>query len=812
MNRNLRNLLVLISMSCCVFSINAQVSEKLQPGGSIKIIGSERSIDYSNNQSSTTVNTKAEVFDGNFNTFFASFDRSKTWVGLDLGEKCIITKVAYAPRINENARLLLGVFEGANKADFSDAIPILMVTETPQANVMTEQEVNCSRGFRYVRYIGPHDKRCNIAELAFYGYRSTGNDTHLPQLTNLPTVSIKTKDAQDITSKETYLQGTVSFIYDDGTSFYTDNLDIRGRGNASWSFNKKPYRMKLAKKVNLMGFPARERNWTLISNEGDKTLMRNLLAFDISRRLELSYTPVGRPVDVFLNGEYQGTYQLCDHIQVAPGRVEVEEMGTNDNSFPNLSGGYLIEVDAYASPETEVSWFTSKRNGTPVTIKYPDEEDITTFQTDYIKEHYYQMELALASDNFRDQEEGYRKYIDVPSFIRHFIVGELSGNTDTYWSVYMYKNRNDDRFRFGPVWDFDIAFENDIRTYPINNKSEWVYQFGSRANGFDRVVNRLMEDNYFTEQLKATYAYYRDEGILTKQKLLQLADDYAAEINESQKLNFMRWDILNSWVHMNPQVAGSYQGEVDRMKDYISARFNWMDKKLNYVSKEPPGPNDNLAINKPIESSSEETDVDPASKTVDGDMDSRWESKHGEDNKELIIDLQKVFKLTGIVLFWETAYASEFNIEVSTDKIDWTTVQNTTSGNSGEQRISVDNVDARYVRINCIKRATEWGFSLFEVEVFGTTETPEPPEPPTNLSVNTYQEIVIFPNPVKDILSIQSDKAISGLILSDLNGRKLLELNGDTNSIDMSTYSTGMYLLTIKTSDGETVMKKVIKQ
>ncbi|MDR3266719.1 MAG: CotH kinase family protein [Tannerella sp.] len=145
--------------------------------------------------------------------------------------------------------------------------------------------VNSSKAYRYVRYIGRHDVRCNIAELEFWGYAGKGDNSHVGQVTNLPTISIHTTNNQMINSKETYVKGIVSVI--DGAYFHTDSLDIRGHGNASWVFPKKPYRMKLYNKTQLLGNPANEKNWTLINNYCDKTLMRNLIAFDISRRMEI---------------------------------------------------------------------------------------------------------------------------------------------------------------------------------------------------------------------------------------------------------------------------------------------------------------------------------------------------------------------------------------------------------------------------------------------------------------------------------------------------------------------------------------------
>lgn len=566
---------------CLALSATAQPTSSKLSG---TVIGTAECYDYTSGQLSYTVNTPANLFDNDMNSFMAAYERSGAWAGLDLGSPHVITKVAFAPRLDGlgQGRLLLGLFEGANNPDFGDALPLFMNSQLPASGTMTEAAVDCSRAFRYVRYVGPNDARCNIAELAFYGYTGTGNDSRLAQLTNLPTITIHTTNAQDIVSKEDYIKGIVSVISNNGTQIYTDSLDIRGRGNASWDFPKKPYRMKLYNKTNLLGLPAREKNWTLINNYGDKTLMRNLLAFDLSRRVELAYTPAGLAVDVILNGEYKGTYQLCDQIEVASGRVEIDKLKPTDTTLPTLSGGYLLEMDAYAYSET--SWFASAQRQIPVSIKYPKDDEIVQAQTSYITNHFNAFESALFGSNYANPTSGYRRYLDVATFVRHFLVGEISGNTDTYWSTYLYKNRNDDRLFVGPVWDFDIAFENDGRTYPINNNPDFIYATtGSYANGVRDLVNRLLSDPDCYQELREAYADYRDNGRLNADTLAAVVDAYALQLDASQRLNFMRWDIMNNYVHQNPRVYGSYAGEVANVRSYIRNRIAWMDRKLNYV-------------------------------------------------------------------------------------------------------------------------------------------------------------------------------------------------------------------------------------
>ncbi|MEE1308911.1 MAG: hypothetical protein UHJ41_02290, partial [Bacteroidaceae bacterium] len=216
---------------------------------SVKLTGSpigSPNVDYGTNQSSATVNTPSCAFDGNFSTFYASMDRSRTWVGLDLGKAHVITKVGWSPRERHAQRVLLGVFEGSNSPDFLDAVPLYLIPEQGIVKEMSYADVPVSRGFRYVRYVGPNDARCNIAELEFYGYEGAGDDSRWYQVTNLPTVSIHTYAGTDPQDKVTEMPSNITITYDGGTRIQEYPITARGRGNASWNFPKKPLRIKFA--------------------------------------------------------------------------------------------------------------------------------------------------------------------------------------------------------------------------------------------------------------------------------------------------------------------------------------------------------------------------------------------------------------------------------------------------------------------------------------------------------------------------------------------------------------------------------------
>lgn len=528
------------------------------------IIGTQYSVDYDNgNAKSTTVNTKDNVFDGNFDTYFASYDRSRTWVGLDLGEKHVITKVGYSPRKTQGGRVELAVIEGANEPDFSDALPIYMIKSAASEGVMHYGQVDCSRGFRYVRYVSPYDVRCNLAELEFHGYPSEGDDSKLYQLTNLPTVVVNIANGEEVIEKEKNLISNVYIISENGTDLLaTSGTEIRGRGNASWNFEKKPYRLKFDKKQSPLGAPASAKKWTLISNHGDKTLMRNILAFEVSRRVGQPYTPFCHPVDLIINGEYRGCYQLCDQVEADEDRVPCED-------------GYLIEIDAYAWDE-EVMFASS--SGIPVTIKHPDEDDITDQQKKFINDYFNKFEAAALASNFTDQNNGYRKYLDLDSFLRNFIIGEFCANTDAFWSVYMYKDAADGKLYTGPTWDNDLSFDNDYRTHPIVTYDYLCAVNGSFAGGQlkDIVMRIVKEDPQAKARLVELWDAALNEGNL--KGLGSYMEDTADLLNESQQLNFKRWRILDQWVHMNYQALGSYEAELGTVRNHINSRLNTLDQ------------------------------------------------------------------------------------------------------------------------------------------------------------------------------------------------------------------------------------------
>ena len=521
------------------------------------------------------------AFDGDETTTYRANQGSYSWVGLDLGESYVINEVKWvAPKNNQN-QVLLGVFQGANNEDFSDAVPIAIIDNVSE----TSKDVDCSRGFRFVRFVGPSNSYCNISELEFYGMQGEGDDSHLWQITNLPTVVINTVDGEIPYDKEHDISSTVIIISENGSNILEKSeTNVRERGNASRQFPKKPWRIKFDKKQNVLNAPAKAKKWTLINNYGDKTLMRNMLAFDIARALGMDYVPFCTPVDVILNGEYKGCYQLSDQVEVNEGRLDIVEMGPEDNEDEAITGGYFVEVDGYANQEPV--WFSTSYYRVPITIKSPDDDEITTEQINYIREYFDSFETLLRNSGSSSQ---YREIFDVPSFIRHMLVNELAGNTDIYWSVNMYKDRNDPKIYTGPVWDFDLGFNNDYRTYPVTQRSGngflWNTNYIWPANGMRNVARQIMTvDPETADDIFLIWSSARNEG-LTPEWLESKLDEYVDLLSQSQRLNFMRWPILSTRVHNNPVALGSFEAECDAIRDYIYSQFQHLDEVIGYENE-----------------------------------------------------------------------------------------------------------------------------------------------------------------------------------------------------------------------------------
>ncbi len=553
-------------------------------------IGTQQCVDYDTGQPSTTVHTVETLFDGDFDTYFATYARSYTWGGLDLGTPHIIERVGWAPRNDYwegEDRVKMAVIQGANSPDWLDAVPLYIITEKGTVNQMSYGDVNCSKGFRYVRYVSPSNVRCNLAELEFYGHEGEGDESNMFQFSNLPTVIINTVNSEEPYDKEHDITSNI-IILDKNTYDTNAPGTVRERGNSSRTHPKKPWRIKFEKKQNVLDAPAKAKKWTLINNHSDKTLMRNVLAFEISRRMGLDFTPYCQPVDVVLNGEFKGCYQLCDQVEAKPGRIPVTEMEPTDIEGEALTGGYHFEIDSYANEEPEGTWFSSERSKIPVTVKSPDDGG-TPEQFNYIYNYFSELDKLVHARNFSDPVEGYRSKLNLDSYLRYFICQEIIGNADCIWSVHMHKERGDDLIKAGPIWDSELAFDNDHRVYPTNKLDQLVTLAGRGpiANGMLTFHKRIFHiDLNSRKERSRIWSIARNESDLNGESLCAYIDHWAEQMKTSADLNFMRWDVLGKLIFTNPRAENSFEEAVENLKTYIRERITRLDEK-NFLDYDP---------------------------------------------------------------------------------------------------------------------------------------------------------------------------------------------------------------------------------
>lgn len=369
--------------------------------------------------------------------------------------------------------------------------------------------------------------------------------------TGLPVVAINTPNQKAIPPKtEDWLEGVrLKIIAPDYTVEYDEEINIRGRGNTTWNFPKKPYALKLNKKASILGMPEHKR-WVLLANWLDKTLLRNHIAFRIAQQTGLEWTPRGEFVEVVINGFHRGNYYLCEQIKVDEKRVNIAELGEGDPS-----GGYIMEVDTYFDEEFK---FYSEVCQFPYMFKDPDEVSEEEFA--YMEQYIAGLETVLYDDACLARGE-YLNYLDVDSFIDYWFVYELTGNWEPQHpkSVYMHKDRGG-VLKAGPVWDFDWETFVPYKTTTFATKEALYYK-------------RLFEDRSFVARVKERWEMFkpRFEGVV------QFIDSEASRLAVSGRLNDTMWKIT---MVVNGDEDLSYSAAVTRLKNTYAQKLRWLDEQI----------------------------------------------------------------------------------------------------------------------------------------------------------------------------------------------------------------------------------------
>ena len=405
----------------------------------------------------------------------------------------------------------------------------------------------------------------NPVTFRFYLKGVFQNYTVVARNSGLPIVRIETPGHRGITSKEEWMEdAALQIVMPDGSLVYEGAMDIRGRGNSTWWYPKKPYALRLKKKAELLSMPAHKR-WILLANWKDRTLLRNDAAFWLSREAGLPYTVRGCFVELMLNGKHQGNYYLCEQIKIDKNRVNVDKMDSKETNPEKITGGYLLELDTYF--DEPYKFVFPDRFNLPWMVKEPDEEDLSPEAFNYIRDWIGDLETLL-KDEEKIQARVYEEFLDVDTAIDYLIVEELTGNNDFYgtWpsvgphSAYMYKARNGKLYT-GPVWDFDY------HVFCPGGTRTWV---GAKQTMF---YPALLKDPTFRARLVERWEARK----AALKKLPDFIDSQADYIRISESVNQEMWPISN---RENGDETMTFQQSIDRIKKAFLDKWEWMDANI----------------------------------------------------------------------------------------------------------------------------------------------------------------------------------------------------------------------------------------
>ncbi len=382
-------------------------------------------------------------------------------------------------------------------------------------------------------------------------YRNYTVELRCPQSTGLPVLDIQTVNGKEITSKTEYSDASVA-IYTQGSAspYLKQQASIRGRGNSTWWYPKKPYRLKLDKKAPLFGMQS-AKTWVLLANAIDPTLLCNTVALEMAKRMDFPYVNHTQAVELFVNRKYCGSYVLTEAIQVKKNRVEVD----------TLSGGFLTEFDTNYDEAYKTH---SRYFQLPVMMKAPESEEGLNNAVNTVNE----LEKVLQRGNFSYSD--YYQIVDVVSVIRYMLLNELCKNGEVCHpkSVFAYRENSNDLLHFGPPWDFDWAYgytganfhyftyPQQLMFHPDNNNEPGSKLFGAFLNDPSFCILMAAWWNEYKPRLNDIDQFIYQQGEI---------------LRYSQQENAIRWGQENL----------QYETYLILMADFLQQRMEAISKALS---------------------------------------------------------------------------------------------------------------------------------------------------------------------------------------------------------------------------------------
>ena len=361
---------------------------------------------------------------------------------------------------------------------------------------------------------------------------------------------------------------------------YDGEISIRQRGSSSLYYPKRSYTFEtrnsegMPLNVSLIDLPE-ENDWVLYGPFPDKSLMRDVLIYELARRMGW-YAPRTRFCEVIMDNEYAGVYVLIEKIKRDENRVDIAKLTPSDTTGGELTGGYLIQIDRWQG----AGWHSSFNWNIYFEYVYPDDDDITPEQECYIQNFIYHFEDSLYNLTALSNSTLIH-FVDFDSFVDYIILNEFSKNADAYrLSTYLYKDKDsiDGRLKMGPVWDYNFALGNycDYFGYQTEN---FIYDdttFWEQAPFWFR---KLMTFEIFQNKAHCRWDDLRI-NVLHENAITSIIDSCYSFLYEAQQRNFEKWDILGIPVWPNYYFGDTYEEEIEILKNWIFERLTWLDNNL----------------------------------------------------------------------------------------------------------------------------------------------------------------------------------------------------------------------------------------
>jgi hypothetical protein len=601
---------------------------------------------------------------------------------------------------------------------------------------------------------------------------------------------------------------------------YDGRINIEIRGSSSQVTLKKQYGFSTLKadnvtnnNVSLLGMPE-ENDWIFNGMVFDPALMRDYLCYNLSRQIG-EYASRTAYCELIINGYYQGLYLLQEKIKVDDNRVNIVKIDLNDNSMPQISGGYITKADKTTGGDP-VAWRMTNPDGTTVDYihEFPKPEYVTAWQNAYIQEQFIKL-AETANNNNTSLIDGYPSVIDIPSFIDYIIISELSSNADSYqYSTFFHKDRNS-KLRAGPIWDNDLTFSNDLFFWGYDRSKTNIWQFSNGDNEGSEFWKDFYNDTQFKCYLSKRWNELIQPGMPLNPSVLEsYIDQTAAYISEAVIRDNNLW-----------KNTGNHQQQIATIKTFLSYRIPWMTDNLSSYS---------LCSN---------VSVPPLVITrIMYHPSTSLEFPEGDDLEyiEITNNGDQTVSLTGIY-FAGTGITYQFppnssitphsSLILASDqqtfrlKYGFSPFGKYTKhlSNKSENIVLSDGFGNIIDNVN-YSDTVPWpeadGNGYYLKLISAGLDNNDPASWIASNDVITssgeiiaYDNLQIYPNPVSDVLTINSDSEIKTLSLADLYGHIIITVNPDSQfyELNISQLSEGIYFLRIGTSSSKTFVRKIIK-